>query len=199
MLDLGSGGGIDVPLSARRVGPSGLAYGLDLSDDMLELARHNATAAGVSNVRFLKGDIASIPLPDASIDVVISNCVINLTADKAPVLREAFRVLKPGGRFAISDVVIHGGIPQGLVDSAELQRDLHSWAGCIAGALADDEYRSLLAGAGFGDIRLEATRHYQLEQLGPVFPAWVTELGDERAREIVSRFASTFVRARKAS
>ncbi len=197
VLDLGSGGGIDVLLSARRVGPTGFAYGLDMTDAMLELARANAAEAGATNVRFLKGNIAAIPLPDNSVDVIISNCVINLAPDKAPVLEEAFRVLKPGGRFAVSDIVIHGGLPVDLVDTAEFRRDISSWSGCIAGALTDREYHELLSSAGFQDVALEVTRRYTLEQLGVTLPAWVQELGEEKAREIVSSFASTFVRATK--
>lgn len=197
VLDLGSGGGIDVLLSARRVGPTGFAYGLDMTDAMLELARRNAAEAGVQNVEFLKGDIAAIPLPDNSVDVIISNCVINLAADKAPVLREAFRVLKPGGRFAVSDIVIHGGLPESLVDSSALRRDLSSWAGCIAGALTDGEYAELLARAGFQDITLEVTRRYTPADLPDLLPTWVTQLGPDRADEIVGRFVSMFVRARK--
>jgi len=197
VLDLGSGGGIDILLSARRVGPTGFAYGLDMTDAMLDLARTNAAEAGATNVQFLKGDIAAIPLPDASIDVIISNCVINLAVDKAPVLQEAFRVLKPGGRFAVSDIVIHGGLPIELDDTAELRRDLSSWAGCIAGALTDSEYRELLHTAGFVDIELDVTRRYTLEQLGSTLPAWVTDLGEDRARSIVNSFASTFVCATK--
>jgi arsenite methyltransferase len=195
VLDLGSGGGIDVLLSARRVGPAGFAFGLDMTDEMLELARRNAEEAGVRNVTFLKGDIAAIPLPNASVDVIISNCVINLAADKDAVLREAFRVLKPGGRFAVSDIVIHGGLPEDLVDSAEMRRDLSSWAGCIAGALTDTEYREKLLAAGFTGVDLEATRHYGVDDLGSPRPAWVERLGEERARQVVERFASTFVRA----
>jgi ubiquinone/menaquinone biosynthesis C-methylase UbiE len=197
VLDLGSGGGIDVLLSARRVGPTGFAYGLDMTDAMLELARKNAAEAGATNVDFLKGDIAAIPLPDNSIDCIVSNCVINLAPDKAPVFQEAFRVLKPGGRFAVSDIVIHGGLPADLTDTAEFRRDLSSWAGCIAGALTDREYQELLRSAGFENIALEVTRRYSLEQLGDTLPSWVEQLGQEKAREIVSRFASTFVRATK--
>src|SRR5204862_3554027 len=144
VLDLGSGGGIDVLLSARRVGPTGKVYGLDMTDDMLALARENQSKAGATNVEFLKGTIESIPLPDSSVDVIISNCVINLSVDKDAVLREAFRVLKPGGRFAVSDVVIRGQVPDGIRRSMEL------WVGCVAGALPDDEYRTKLATAGFG-------------------------------------------------
>jgi ubiquinone/menaquinone biosynthesis C-methylase UbiE len=197
VLDLGSGGGIDVLLSARRVGPAGYAYGLDMTDTMLELARRNAAEAGADNVEFLKGDIAAIPLPSNSVDVIISNCVINLAVDKAPVLREAFRVLKPGGRFAVSDIVIHGGLPAGLADTTAFRRDVSSWTGCIAGALTDGEYRQHLADAGFRDIDLEVTRRYTLEQLGTPLPAWAGQIGDDRANDLVGRFASTFVRATK--
>ncbi len=197
VLDLGSGGGIDVLLSARRVGPTGFAYGLDMTDAMLELARKNAAEAGATNVAFLKGNIASIPLPDNSIDLVISNCVINLAPDKAPVLEEAFRVLKPGGRFAVSDIVIHGGLPEAFVDTSEFRRDISSWSGCIAGALTDGEYHELLADVGFEQIDLEVTRRYSIDQLGTTLPEWVQQLGQEQASEIVSRFASTFVRATK--
>lgn len=195
VLDLGSGGGIDVLLSARRVGPSGKAYGLDMTDEMLALARQNAAEAGVTNVEFLKGDIAAIPLPDASVDVIISNCVINLAVDKQAVFREAFRVLKPGGRFAVSDIVIHGGLPAALGDDAALRRDLSAWAGCIAGALTDEEYRVGLATAGFDAIELEVTRRYTLVDVPP--QAWLARVEPELAREIIGRFASTFVRARK--
>jgi ubiquinone/menaquinone biosynthesis C-methylase UbiE len=197
VLDLGSGGGIDVLLSARRVGPTGYAYGLDMTDAMLELARKNAEEAGADNVEFLKGDIAAIPLPSDSVDVIVSNCVINLAIDKAPVLREAFRVLKPGGRFAVSDIVIHGGLPADLGDTSEFRRDVSSWTGCIAGALTDDEYRRLLAAAGFSDIDLEVTRRYTLEQLGTTTPTWAGQIGEERVNDLVGRFASTFVRATK--
>ena len=154
VLDLGSGGGIDVLLSARRVGPSGKAYGLDMTDEMLALARENQRAAGVENVEFLKGEIENIPLPDNSVDVVISNCVINLSADKSRVLAETFRVLRPGGRFAVSDVVRTRELPP------EVARDVEAWAGCIAGALAETEYRALLARAGFSEIDVEPTRVY---------------------------------------
>lgn len=197
VLDLGSGGGIDVMLSARRVGPTGFAYGLDMTDSMLELARQNAAEAGATNIEFLKGDIAAIPLPDNSVDVIISNCVINLAADKQPVLREAFRVLKPGGRFAVSDIVIHGGIPEWLLDNAELRRDLSSWAGCIAGALTDSEYSRYLQEAGFSEINLEITRRYNLSDLGQKLPAWVEKVGEEVSQSVANRFASTFVRATK--
>src|SRR5712691_3546932 len=159
VLDLGSGGGIDVLLSARRVGPTGFAYGLDMTDPMLELAERNRAESGVENVRFLKGIIEAIPLPAESVDVVISNCVINLSADKGQVLREAYRVLTPGGRFAVSDIVLQGHIPQ------VLRADLESWAGCIAGALEEETYRHLLQTAGFSDIEVEVTRRYALSDI----------------------------------
>lgn len=154
VLDLGSGGGIDVFLSAEKVGPSGKAYGLDMTDEMLSLARENQKKAGVTNVEFIKGTIEEIPLPDASVDVIISNCVINLSADKDKVLREAFRVLKPGGRFAVSDIVLQGELPAGV------KRSLDLWAGCVSGALQETEYREKLANAGFQDISLTITRTY---------------------------------------
>ena len=157
VLDLGSGGGIDVLLSARRVGPTGKAYGLDMTDEMLALARENQRKAGVANVEFLKGEIESIPLPDASVDVIISNCVINLSGDKDRVLAEAFRVLKPGGRFAVSDVVVRGEVPQ------EIRRNVELWIGCVAGALEEREYRDKLATAGFESIGVEPTRVYRAE------------------------------------
>ena len=160
VLDLGSGGGIDVLLSARRVGPTGKAYGLDMTDEMLDLARANAREAGVANVEFLKGQIESVPLPDASVDVVISNCVINLSADKDAVLAEAFRVLRAGGRFAVADVVVRGGpLP------AAVRRLLSLWAGCVAGALAEDEYRQKLAAVGFADVDLRVLRAYGLDDV----------------------------------
>src|SRR5271165_6410801 len=157
VLDLGSGGGIDVLLSARRVGPTGKAYGLDMTDDMLALARENQRQAGVHNIEFLKGEIEDIPLPDNSVDVIISNCVINLSADKDRVLKEAFRVLKPGGRFAVSDVVVRGNVP------AEIKKSVKLWIGCIAGALEENDYRSKLVGAGFEQIEIEPTRIYRAE------------------------------------
>lgn len=157
VLDLGSGGGIDVLLSARRVGPTGKAWGLDLTDEMLELARANQRRAGVTNAEFVKGDIEAIPLPDASVDVVVSNCVINLAADKDRVLREAFRVLRPGGRFAVSDVVVRGPVEPAL------RRNIEAWIGCIAGALEVDDYRERLARAGFGAIDIEITRVYEVD------------------------------------
>jgi SAM-dependent methyltransferase len=160
VLDLGSGGGIDVLLSARRVGPEGKAYGLDMTDEMLALARENQRKAGVENVEFLKGDIENIPLPDSSVDVIISNCVINLAADKSKVLREAYRVLKPGGRFAVSDVVTRGDL------SPEVRRDMELWVGCIAGALDEKDYLAGLRAAGFEAPGIEVTREYRQEQLG---------------------------------
>ena len=197
VLDLGSGGGIDVLLSARRVGPTGRAYGLDMTDSMLELARRNAEEAGASNVVFLKGDIGAIPLPDRSVDVIISNCVINLAADKLPVLREAFRVLKPGGRFAVSDIVIHGELPAEIVDTAQLRRDLSSWSSCSAGALTDTEFRAGLTEAGFTDVDLEVTRRYSLADVSPGLIGWAAGLDEALRAQIVQQFASTFVRAVK--
>src|SRR6202042_587473 len=163
VLDLGSGGGIDVLLSARRVGPSGKAYGLDMTDDMLALARENQRKAGAENVEFLKGEIEHIPLPDCSVDVIISNCVINLAADKDRVLREAFRVLKPGGRFAVSDVVVRGSVPEAVRKSMLL------WVGCIAGALEESDYIAKLTGAGFEDVTVEPTRVYNVEDARKFF------------------------------
>jgi SAM-dependent methyltransferase len=157
VLDLGSGGGIDVLLSARRVGPTGKAYGLDMTDEMLALANDNKHKAGVQNVEFLKGEIENIPLPENSVDVIISNCVINLSADKDRVLREAFRVLKPGGRFAVSDVVTRGDVP------AEIRKSILLWVGCVAGALEENEYRAKLSAAGFQDVEIEPTRIYRAE------------------------------------
>jgi arsenite methyltransferase len=190
VLDLGSGGGIDVLLSARRVGPTGKAYGLDMTDEMLALARENQRQAGVQNVEFLKGEIENIPLPDNSVDVIISNCVINLSADKDRVLREAFRVLKPGGRFAVSDVVVHGNVPQQARDSVLL------WVGCIAGALQDTEYASKLADAGFEAIEVEPTRTYCVEDAR----AFLTGQGvdvDAIAPLVDGKFMSAFIRAKK--
>ena len=190
VLDLGSGGGIDVLLSARRVGPAGKAYGLDMTDEMLALARENQRKAGVSNVEFLKGEIESIPLPDNSVDVIISNCVINLSADKDKVLREAFRVLKPGGRFAVSDVVVRGEVPQAIRRSIEL------WIGCVAGALEEQEYRAKLTAAGFTAVDLEVTRVYKSEDARDI----ITGAGlvpEEVAPHVDGKFISAFVRARK--
>lgn len=190
VLDLGSGGGIDVLLSAKRVGPAGKAYGLDMSDEMLALARENQQKAGIANVEFLKGEIESIPLPDASVDVIISNCVINLSADKDRVLREAFRVLKPGGRLAVSDVVVDGEVP------VELRKNVELWIGCIAGALRDTEYASKLSAAGFADIRLEPTRVYDIEDARQFLSGQGFDV-DAIAPQVAGRFMSAFVGARK--
>jgi SAM-dependent methyltransferase len=190
VLDLGSGGGIDVLLSARRVAPGGKAYGLDMTDDMLALARENQRKAGVENVEFLKGEIENIPLPDNSVDVIISNCVINLSADKDRVLREAFRVLKPGGRFAVSDIVVRGAVP------AAVRENLLLWAGCMAGALEEQEYRANLAAAGFTEITVEATRVYSVEDARQS----LTEAGidvDAIAAEVEGKFLAAFIRAVK--
>ncbi len=190
VLDLGSGGGIDVLLSARRVGPTGKAYGLDMTDEMLALARSNQARAGVTNVEFLKGDIEHIPLPDASVDVIISNCVINLAADKRKVFAEAFRVLKPGGRFAVSDVVVRGEVPQAVRRSMEL------WVGCVAGALEEQQFEAWLREAGFEDPTLEPTRVYRLEDARQ----FLSEAGldpDAVAPDIDGNFMAAFVRARK--
>lgn len=190
VLDLGSGGGIDVLLSARRVGPAGKAYGLDMTEEMLALARRNQAEAGVENAEFLQGHIEQIPLPEASVDVVISNCVINLSADKPRVLAEAFRVLKPGGRFAVSDVVVRGEVPEAVRRSMEL------WIGCVAGALEEGEYRALLEAAGFADVSLEPTRVYRGED-ARLFLEQSGLDADALAPEIDGRFMSAFVRARK--
>lgn len=192
VLDLGSGGGIDVLLSARRVVPTGFAYGLDMTDAMLELAERNRAEAGVENVRFLKGIIEDIPLPPESVDVVISNCVINLSADKGRVLREAYRVLVPGGRFAVSDIVFQGRIPDAI------RGDLEAWAGCIAGALEEDAYRGLLREAGFIDIDVEVTRHYALSDISDWGAGASIEVLSESERgDVDGKFVSAFIRARK--
>jgi arsenite methyltransferase len=191
VLDLGSGGGIDVLLSARRVGPSGKVYGLDMTDEMLELARRNAAEANATNVEFLKGEIENIPLPDDSVDVIISNCVINLSADKPRVLREAFRVLKPGGHFAVSDVVVRGDVP------AEIRKSVELWIGCIAGALEEREYVALLKDAGFDSVSIEPTRVYRASDA----KAFLEQAGldaDAIAPVVDGRFMSAFVRAGKA-
>ena len=192
VLDLGSGGGIDVLLSARRVGAHGKVYGLDMTDEMLALARENQRAAGAENVEFLKGDIEQIPLPDNSVDVIISNCVINLAADKARVLREAFRVLKAGGRFAVSDVVVRGPVPQ------DIRRNVELWVGCIAGALEESEYARLLGEAGFEDVSVEPWRIYDIEDAR----GFLSDSGidvDAMAPAVQGKFASAFVRARKSA
>jgi 2-polyprenyl-3-methyl-5-hydroxy-6-metoxy-1,4-benzoquinol methylase len=190
VLDLGSGGGIDVLLSAKRVGPTGKAYGLDMTDDMLALARENQRQAGVENVEFLKGEIEKIPLPDDSVDVIISNCVINLSADKDRVLREAFRVLKPGGRFAVSDVVVRGEVPD------EVRKNMLLWVGCISGALEERGYAAKLEKAGFCCISMEPTRVYSVEDSR----TFLVEAGidvDAIASQIEGKFISAFVRAMK--
>ena len=190
VLDLGSGGGIDVLLSAKRVGATGKAYGLDMTDEMLALARENQAKAGATNVEFLKGEIENIPLPAAAVDVIISNCVINLSADKRRVLREAFRVLRPGGRFAVSDVVCRGEIPDAVRRSMEL------WVGCVAGALEEHEYRQLLNDAGFTDIEIEPTRIYAFEDARAVLSGAGLDV-DVVAREVGGRIMGAFIRARK--
>ena len=190
VLDLGSGGGIDVLLSARRVGPTGKAYGLDMTDEMLALGEENKRKSGLTNVEFLKGEIENIPLPDQSVDVIISNCVINLSSDKDRVLKEAFRVLKPGGRFAVSDVVVRGHVP------AEIKKSMELWAGCVAGALSEEDYLDKLAKAGFDNIDIEATRVYNIDDAR----AFLSNSGldvDNLARQVEGKFISAFVRATK--
>ena len=190
VLDLGSGGGIDVLLSARRVGRSGKAYGLDMTDEMLALARENQRKAGVQNAEFLKGDIENIPLPDNSVDVIISNCVINLSGDKDRVLREAFRVLKPGGRFAVSDVVTHGEIPE------DVRQNMLLWVGCIAGALDADQYAAKLANAGFEGVAIEPTRVYDIEDARTFLSGQGVDV-DAIAPQMQGKFMSAFIRATK--
>jgi len=190
VLDLGSGGGIDVLLSARRVGPTGKAYGLDMTDDMLALARENQKKAGIENVEFLKGEIENIPLPDCSVDVIISNCVINLSADKDRVLHEAFRVLKPGGRFAVSDVVVRGEVP------AEVRKSMLLWVGCIAGALRDDDYATKLRHAGFESVEIEPTRIYNIEDARTFLSAEGVDV-DAISAQVEGKFISAFIRAQK--
>lgn len=190
VLDLGSGGGIDVLLSAKRVGPTGKVYGLDMTDEMLELARRNQQKAGIGNAEFLKGEIEQIPLPDCSVDVIVSNCVINLSPDKDGVLVEAFRVLKPGGRIAVSDVVVRGEVP------AEIRRSMELWIGCVAGALDEREYRAKLAKAGFEAIDVEPTRIYRTGDARE-FLASAGLDAEVIAQEVDGRFMAAFVRARK--
>ena len=190
VLDLGSGGGIDVLLSARRVGPTGKAYGLDMTDEMLALARENQKKAGIGNVEFLKGEIEQIPLPENSVDVIISNCVINLSADKDRVLREAFRVLKPGGRLAVSDVVTRGAM------LPEIRERVLLWVGCIAGALEENEYRSKLGAAGFEQIELEPTRIYRIDDARAFLSGQGIDV-EAIAPEVDGKFMSAFVRAIK--
>jgi arsenite methyltransferase len=192
VLDLGSGGGIDVLLSAKRVGPTGKAYGLDMTDEMLALARENQKKAGVENAEFLKGTIENIPLPDNTVDVIISNCVINLSGDKDRVLREAFRVLKPGGRLAVSDVVIRGEVP------AQIRKSMELWVGCIAGALQETEYRQKLEGAGFESIDVEPTRIYQVEEAREFLTAAGLD-AEVVGPQIRDKFMSAFIRAKKAA
>jgi SAM-dependent methyltransferase len=192
VLDLGSGGGIDVLLSAKRVGPTGRAYGLDMTDEMLALARQNQRKAGVENVEFLKGEIESVPLPGGTVDVIISNCVINLSADKDRVLQEAFRVLKPGGRLAVSDVVVRGEVP------ADIRRNVELWVGCVAGALEESEYRSKLAAAGFEEIEIQPTRIYRIEDARQFLASKGIDV--EAIAPLVDRkFMSAFIRATKPS
>ncbi len=190
VLDLGSGGGIDVLLSAKRVGPTGKAYGLDMTDEMLELARQNQAKAGVTNAEFLRGEIENIPLPANTVDVVISNCVINLSANKARVLQEVFRVLKPGGRFAVSDIVVRGDVP------TDIRRSVELWVGCVAGALHESEYRNLLAAAGFEEIGIEPTRVYRAEEARQFLTGQGLDV-DSLAQKIDGKFISAFVRAHK--
>ena len=190
VLDLGSGGGIDVILSARRVGPTGTVYGLDMTDEMLALAETNRQKAGVTNVEFLKGHIDQVPLPDNTVDVIISNCVINLSADKDRVLREALRVLKPGGRFAVSDVVVRGEIPD------EVRRSMELWVGCVAGALGENDYRRKLEAAGFIDVEIETTRVYELEDARAFLATSGLDV-DALAPLVTGRVISAFIRARK--
>jgi arsenite methyltransferase len=190
VLDLGSGGGIDVILSANRVGPAGKAYGLDMTDEMLALARENQKKAGVENVEFLKGAIENIPLPENTVDVIISNCVINLSGDKDRVLAEAFRVLKPGGRFAVSDVVVRGQVP------ADIRKSMELWVGCIAGALEEHEYREKLARAGFASIDVEPTRVYKMEEARDFLEAAGLD-PDTVGPQIDGKFISAFIRATK--
>jgi SAM-dependent methyltransferase len=189
VLDLGSGGGIDVLLSARRVGPTGKAYGVDMTDEMLELARCNQAEAGITNAEFLEGSIEDLPLPDESVDVVISNCVINLSTDKDRVLREAFRVLRPGGRLAVSDLVVQGQMPD------ELRQSLEAWSGCVAGALHEDEYRDKLAAAGFTRVEVEITRAFSKDELRELGGEFGVEVKDEWLEE--GRLCSAFIRARR--
>jgi ubiquinone/menaquinone biosynthesis C-methylase UbiE len=190
VLDLGSGGGIDVLLSARRVGPTGVAFGLDMTEQMLALAEENKRKSGLTNVHFLKGEIENIPLPADSVDVIISNCVINLSADKDRVLREAFRVLKPGGRFAVSDVVVRGDVPESI------RRNMELWIGCVAGALKDTEYLNKLKAAGFEAADIEVTRVYAAEDAEEFLAGQGAEL-QQLAQEVDGKFVSGFVRARK--
>jgi SAM-dependent methyltransferase len=190
VLDLGSGGGIDVLLSARRVGPAGKAFGLDMTDEMLALAEENKRKSGLTNVQFLKGEIEDIPLPDNSVDVIISNCVINLSGDKDRVFAEAYRVLKPGGRFAVSDVVVRGAVP------IEIRKNMELWIGCVAGALRDSEYVEKLAAAGFDDVDIEATRIYGIDEAREFLSGQGLD-ADSIAKDVDGRFVAAFIRATK--
>jgi ubiquinone/menaquinone biosynthesis C-methylase UbiE len=190
VLDLGSGGGIDVLLSARRVGPSGKAFGLDMTDEMLALAEENKRNSGLTNVEFLKGEIENIPLPENSVDVIVSNCVINLSGDKDRVFREAFRVLKPGGRFAISDVVVRGEVPP------EIRRSVELWVGCVAGALTETEYREKLQAAHFESVEIEPTRVYNMDDAREFLASAGLDV-DAIAAQVQNKFISAFVRAKK--
>jgi arsenite methyltransferase len=190
VLDLGSGGGIDVLLSAKRVGPSGKVFGLDMTDEMLVLAHENQRKAGIPNVEFLRGEIENIPLPDNSVDVIISNCVINLSADKDRVLQEAFRVLKPGGRFSVSDIVVRGEVP------AEIRRNVELWIGCMAGALEENEYRAKLNHAGFEVVTMEPTRVYRVDDARELLSSKGVDV-DAIAPLVDGKFMSAFVRAKK--
>jgi len=190
VLDLGSGGGIDVLLSARRVAPNGKAYGLDMTDEMLALAEENKRKSGLTNVEFLKGEIENIPLPDSSVDVIISNCVINLSGDKDRVLREAFRVLRPGGRFAVSDVVVKGEVPE------KIKKNMELWAGCVAGALSEDDYISKLTSAGFASVQIEPTRIYDIEDIRAFLSGHGIDV-DAAASQVQDKFRSAFIRATK--
>ncbi len=190
VLDLGSGGGIDVLLSARRVGPKGKAYGLDMTQDMLDLARENQKKAGIENAEFLEGDIEHIPLPEASVDVIVSNCVINLSSNKDAVLREAYRVLKPGGRFAVSDIIVRGEVPEAA------RRGMELWTGCVAGALEQNDYKAKLAAAGFTDIGFEVTRVYEAEDARQFLSRSGLD-AEAILPQVAGKFASAFIRARK--
>lgn len=192
VLDLGSGGGIDVLLSARRVGPAGKAYGLDMTEEMLALAEENKRKSGLTNAEFLKGEIEHIPLPDNSVDVIISNCVINLSGDKDRVLKEAFRVLKPGGRFAVSDVVVRGDVP------AEIKKNMDLWVGCVAGALSDYDYAAKLTRAGFEKIDIEPTRIYGVEDARAFLAGQGLDV-DALAKQVDGKFMSAFIRAQKSA
>jgi arsenite methyltransferase len=198
VLDVGSGGGLDVILSARRVGPAGHAYGLDMTDEMLQLAWRNALDAKVGNVTFMKGDVEAMPIPDNSIDVVISNCVINLSTDKDRAFAEIYRVLKPGGRLAVADVVVRGGLPEDSPIADLMRRDPVAWGNCVAGALSDAEYETKLFAAGFVDTELQVLRtHQTAELLGACLPTWCREFSRAELDAVMCRFTSSLVRARK--